>query len=88
MDSWMGVGRGWVPWRFRSVSALTTQLLDIEYVSERFWCWWHHKKWNGTHGGRGDRAMLGALAYFLIDLGVCGRTLEWRTHFVRWIKEL
>jgi hypothetical protein len=35
-----------------------------------------------------DRAMLGALAYFSIDLGACGRTLEWRTQFVRRIKEL
>jgi hypothetical protein len=44
MDSWMGVGNGWVPWRFRSVCALTTQLLDIGYMLERFWCWRHHKK--------------------------------------------
>jgi hypothetical protein len=44
MDSWMGVGRSWVPWRFRSVRALNTQLLDIGYMSERFWCWRHHKK--------------------------------------------
>jgi hypothetical protein len=44
--------------------------------------------WNSAHGGWGVKVMLGALVYFPIDLGACGKMLEGRTQLVRWIMGL
>jgi hypothetical protein len=79
MDGWRMVG--WMDGKLREMMVWELWSVMALAMKPSWNCWeglgvgGTTTIWNSTHGGRGVKVMLGALVYFLIDLGACGKTL-------------